>query len=334
MWFSWNPRWRLRSGIGRTDEGRYSEGDHDRPQPNLIAVGQPQGRRHLPFGNERSILASKIFDRRFLPGEDDPRVTARDACGVDPDRGVRRAAEDALAIGQWNLARLPDDPAPGGGTRRLVIGERLSNVADEPVPESVDGSDEPRMTGGISQGTSDLLHETGQVGVEDEGRRPQVRLQLVPCHDTSVVRDEQEQEIECLAGEVYLLAAAKEPAGVRVQNETIQAVRHTPSGSQERNANPFLPARILSDRAGAAMRRGAWRREWRPWRDNTPYPFAVRGTVSMMRPPIFWRRIVRVQVDELLNERVSSGPIARGSEWVRLLPPCYPRWLDPSRLVS
>ncbi len=127
-------------------------------------------------------------------------MTARDAGGVDPDRCVRCAAENVLAIGQRNLPRLPHQPAPDGRRRRLIIGKLVSNVTDEPVPKPVDGTHEPRMVGRICQSMPDLLDETREIGVEDEGRRPQVRLELRPRHSTSVVLDEHKQKIERLAG--------------------------------------------------------------------------------------------------------------------------------------
>jgi hypothetical protein len=247
MWFSWNPRWRLRSGVGRTDEGRYSEGDHDRPQPDLVAVGQPQGRRHLPFGDERSILASKIFDRGFLAREDDPRVMARDACGVDPDRRVRRAAEDALAIGQWNLARLPDHPASGGGTRRLVIGERVANVADEPVPEPVDGPDETRVWRNLPE----------RVGSPSRDRPGWCRGRRSKATSASAARPSSRHE----CGSRRAGGGDRMPCRRDVSPGCREGAGGCPCPTRNHPGGTSHALRRLLERAGEG---------WRPWRDSNP----------------------------------------------------------------
>jgi hypothetical protein len=107
------------------------------------------------------------------------------------------------------------------------------DCTDEPVPESVHRPDKPRILSNVIERSTDPCNRAGKVGVEDEGRRPEVLLQLGSGHRSGSVLDERQQQIEGLGGEglggkVDFPLTLQESASIGIQGEVMEPVRHWP----------------------------------------------------------------------------------------------------------
>lgn len=212
--------------IRRPHRRRYAERHHHRAKTNLIAINQAARRDDGFITDVRAVLAAKILDRRVLASDDKTGVMPGHARRINPHRRIRRPAKNVFAGVDRYLPRRPYQPIPDRCHCALNWNRTILDLANEPVPKPVDGSDKARGLCGVVQCPPDFFDQARQICIEDERRRPEFLLEIGPGHRAGPVLDEQLQKLECLRGEMNFFAVPQETSGVGVEGKTIEAKGH------------------------------------------------------------------------------------------------------------
>jgi hypothetical protein len=103
------------------------------------------------------------------------------------------------------------------------------------VAVALHGSHEARRPGVVVNGVANLGDEHRQVGVRDEGVRPEVRVQF-RLRERAWPRAQQRcQQIERFVRQVHLALASQQLPGLLVDREGIEAEPHRPATQGYRN---------------------------------------------------------------------------------------------------
>ena len=105
-------------------------------------------------------------------------------------------------------------------------GVTLHDLTDKAVPEPIDRPQKNRPGRGVAKGASNLGHQTRQVRLLDERRRPQSLLQLGFRHGARPVVEEDRQQLERFRRKMDLIAVSEELPRAVVEHEAAETVRH------------------------------------------------------------------------------------------------------------
>ena len=210
--------------LGGAVAGRRPKHEHRGPDADLVAVRELRGRltgwprRKVPFllpRSSRTALAPSTTIRAWWR---DTRARSMH------DAGVRRAAEQVLALGSgmWRSAQTRRHWAgvrPGRGPSR-------DHVSGEGVAEAVDRSQQARRLRVVAQGGPDLGRQPGEARVRDEAVGPQPLVDLLLGERPRPLLKQQLEELERLGGEGLRDAAPPQLPRAAVEQARTKAQAH------------------------------------------------------------------------------------------------------------
>ncbi len=209
--------------------GDDAEGQVDRPELDLVPVGQRRGPLDGLAAQARAVAAAEVLQRSRLARDHDSRVTTRDRRRVEPRDGARFAAEHVLPRQERDLAAAEDQPERGASRRgRRIPRPRGGRRAAEGISEAVDGAHELRRAALVVERLAQLAHEARQAGVRDMRLPPDALFELRARDRLRALQDQDLEEVEGLGRQMDGLTRGEQLAGPGVEHETIelQALRH------------------------------------------------------------------------------------------------------------
>jgi hypothetical protein len=100
----------------------------------------------------------------------------------------------------------------------------LEDLGDEAVPPARDGHDVPVVVGPLSQRLAEGGDVLGEVGLGDEGVRPDPPDQLLLLHHLAPILQQDEQDRERLGSEGYRLPAFEKAPPDGIDTEAVELV--------------------------------------------------------------------------------------------------------------
>jgi hypothetical protein len=216
-----SDRFRRLGGLRRAGE---SEGEPCGAEPDDFPVGQ-RLRTGNPFVTDpRAVLAPEVFDRH-VTADHDTRMTPRYRWQVDLDNAVYFATEDVLSGVESDTFRFSDQPSCGSlewiARRRSIADNDISVKA---VADAVNGANPGLPCPANVDGVPDLMGKSLQAGFGDKRVGPEPRVDLLFRNSGGPALEEQQQQIECLAGQVHGFARVGHRASVCVDTDVAEGV--------------------------------------------------------------------------------------------------------------
>jgi hypothetical protein len=198
----------------------------ERPDSDLIPVGELDPRTDAHSAVKCAVLAPKVFQHDGFRGDDETRVTAGDRRMIEPDLHVGIATDDVLSCGDQETPLSPLEPAGWLSALHITRSGGFGDGSAERVAEPMRRSNESRRTRFIIQGLADLGDKIREIRLGDEGIGPQSFLQDFFGQHFWPLFDEFLQKFECLRREVNRAASARQLPGVVVKHERAKLDRH------------------------------------------------------------------------------------------------------------
>ena len=138
---------------------------------------QLRWRVETAIGDERSVLAVEIFDRRCFSSDPNQRVAPGDARGIEEQLEIGISSQHVFAFAETRAAVRPLEAKPDGGAvhgRAVRCGFGRGHL--ERVAEPVDCAHEARFCRIVAEGLSNLGDEIHQVLLQHERVWPEALL--------------------------------------------------------------------------------------------------------------------------------------------------------------
>ncbi len=172
------------------------------------------------IGDERSVLAVEIFDRRCFSSDPNQRMAPGDARGIEEQLEIGISSQHVFAFAETRAAVRPLEAKPDGGAvhgRAVPWGFGRGHL--KRVAEPGDCAHEAWVHRIISEGLSNLGDEIHQVLLDHEGVWPEALLKGDLRECLGSIRDEDLQQLIRLRRERDRVTSPQQLPRVQIQNE-------------------------------------------------------------------------------------------------------------------